>query len=412
MEATSILHCDMNAYYASVEMTLNPALRGKAVVVGGSREDRHGIVLAKSQKAKEKGVKTGEILSVALGKCPELIIVPPHYDAYIYYSTKARDIYYRYTDQVESFGLDECWLDVAGSAKLFGSGPEIADLLREQMKRELGLTISVGVSFNKVFAKLGSDLKKPDATTVISREDVPRIVWQQPVRSLLGVGRATERKLHDRGIRSIGDLAQANPRLLQDSLGINGYRLWRWANGWDDGRVRRFGEAAPVKTVGHGLTLRNDIYTKKELKSVFIDLSRELARRLRIEQVKAGGIQIYLKTKTFAYREFQTALPYPSRSSRYLAEAAYTLACQNMQFKEAFRAVGIRAIRLLPEDQPLQLNFFSDAVNLEKLENISDAFHDLEQRFGKNIVAWGIPGAAVKTATATPWEICPPGLPI
>lgn len=402
----------MNAYYASVEMKLNPSLRGKAVAVGGSREDRNGVILAKSQLAKQAGVKTGEIIAEALGKCPDLIVVPPHYEAYIHYSHKAREIYYQYTDQVEPFGLDECWLDVTGSRQLFGSGEKIADLLRHRMREELGLTISVGVSFSKVLAKLGSDLKKPDATTVISPADLTSRVWKLPVGDLLGVGRATAAKLRDRGILTIGQLAQTPPQLLQAKLGINGYRLWRWANGWDDGRVQHLGEHRPVKTIGHGLTLRRDIYTKLELKSVFLDLSQELSRRMRSEGVKAGGLQISLRNANFNYRELQTPLPYPSQAAIYLAQAAFALAYRSLKFTEPYRAVGLRAISLVPQDQPLQLNFFSDARDLERWERVELAFQDLQARYGKDIVHWGWPDYRLQKAQATPWDICPPGMPL
>lgn len=408
---TCILHCDMNAYYASVEMKLNPRLRGKAVAVGGSREDRNGVILAKSQLAKEAGVKTGEIIAEAKGKCPELIVVPPQYDAYIYYSHKARELYYQYTDQVEPFGLDECWLDVTGSRQLFGPGDQIADELRRRMREELGLTISVGVSYSKVLAKLGSDLKKPDATTVIREQDLSTMVWKLPVGDLLGVGPATEAKLRDRGILTIGQLAQASPSQLQAKLGINGWRLWRWANGWDEGRVHRWGEKQPVKTIGHGLTLRRDIYSKLELKSVFSDLSQELSRRMRAEGVKAGGVQISLRTASFQYRELQAPLPYPSQAAMYLAQAAYALAVKELHFTEPYRAVAIRAIYLVPVDQPLQLNFFSDAQDLDRLERVELAFEDLQNRYGQDIVHWGWPDYRLKKAQATPWDICPPGMP-
>lgn len=412
MNDTCILHCDMNAYYASVEAVLNPELQGKALAVGGSREDRHGIVLAKSQKAKEKGVLTGEIISEALAKCPDLIIVPPQYEAYIYYSQRAREIYYRYTDQVEAFGLDECWLDVRGSRKLFGTGVEIADQLRQVMKDELKLTISVGVSYNKVLAKLGSDLKKPDSTNVIRQEDLSDLVWKMPVEKLLGVGRATKAKLNHMGVYTIGELAKMPPATLQHKFGINGYRLWRWANGWDDGRVKRFGERDIIKTIGHSLTLRQDIYTEKELNQVFLELSQELARRLRSEALKASGVQISIKTSTFRYREIQCPLAYPTQSSVYLARAAARLAKEKLTFQEPIRAVGIRAISLIPEDQPLQLNFFSDAAELDRLEDLEDAIYDLRGRYGSQIIRWASLMGDKSTAEATPWEICPPGLPI
>lgn len=407
-----ILHCDMNAYYASVEMMLNPALRGRAVAVCGSREDRHGIVLAKSQPAKLAGVKTGEPIHQALGKCPELLIVPPHYERYIEYSRRAREIYLRFTDQVEPFGLDECWLDVRGSRGLFGSPEGIAEKLRQTMKQELGLTISVGVSFSKVMAKLGSDLKKPDAVTVIRREDMPQKVWTLEVAALLGVGPATRRKLNGVGIMTIGQLARADPAFLQRRLGINGYYLWQRANGCDDGRVRSDGETMPVKSIGHGLTLRHDLHRPEEVRLVFLSLAQELALRLRKERFKAGGLQIFLRDKNFYQCELQCPLPYPARSAVYLARQAFLLFRQKFHMRVPLRAVGIRALSLIPEDQPLQLNFFSDAAELDRLEHLEDAVYGLRARYGEKAVTWAVLTRDLGLAEKTPAQIRPPGLPL
>lgn len=214
MTDRTILHCDMNNFYASVECLYNPALRGKPVAVGGDVEARHGIILAKNYEAKKYGVQTGEALWQAKQKCPGLTIVPPSFEKYLRFSRLAREIYGCYTDRIESFGLDECWLDLTGSERLFGGGKAVADKLRERIKFELGVTISVGVSHNKIFAKLGSDMKKPDATTVITRENYKDVVWPLPVSDLLFVGPATTRKLARYGIHTIGQLAQADGRRM------------------------------------------------------------------------------------------------------------------------------------------------------------------------------------------------------
>ena len=228
----TILHSDMNNFYASVECLYNPKLRGKPLAVGGDAEARHGIILAKNYEAKRFGVQTGEALWQAKQKCRELIIVEPHYDKYIRFSQMAREIYGEYTDQVESFGLDECWLDVTGSEKLFGTGRQIADQIRERIKFELGITASVGVSFNKVFAKLGSDMKKPDATTVIPPDSFREKVWPLPVNELLYVGRATHRKLHTYGVNTIGDLAKADVNFLKLVFGKVGRCSGPLPTGW------------------------------------------------------------------------------------------------------------------------------------------------------------------------------------
>ena len=222
-ERQTILHSDMNSFYASVEAMLDPSLKGKAIAVCGATEDRHGIVLAKSEKAKKCGVKTGMVNFEARQKCPDLILVPPQYDQYLKYSKLAHEIYYRYTDQVEPFGMDECWLDVSHS--VVGSGLAIAEEIRQAVREELGLTVSIGVSFNKIFAKLGSDMKKPDAITVISPDDFKEKVWPLPASDLLYVGRSTEHKLSGFGIHTIGELAATPPEMLKRWFGVNGMRL-------------------------------------------------------------------------------------------------------------------------------------------------------------------------------------------
>ena len=241
-----ILHSDMNNFYASVEILYDPTLRDKPVAVAGDEEARQGIILAKNDIAKRYGIRTGQVLWDARQQCPGLVCVPAHYERYLAFSAQARDIYTSYTDQVESFGLDECWLDVTGSVGLFGEGPAIADDIRGRIKRELGLTVSVGVSFNKVFAKLGSDMKKPDATTVITPENYRDKAWSLPVSDLLYVGPATTRKLNQYGITTIGELAQANPDLLYWLLGKNGIMLHQFANGQDHSGVRRYYAVPPI----------------------------------------------------------------------------------------------------------------------------------------------------------------------
>ena len=253
-EEKCILHSDMNSFYASVEMMLNPSLRGKPVAVCGATEDRHGIVLAKSELAKKAGVKTGMVNWEAERLCKDLILVPPHYDQYLKYSKLAHEIYYRYTDLVEPFGMDECWLDVTGSTYIFGSAMEIAEKIRKATREELGLTVSIGVSFNKIFAKLGSDMKKPDAITVIEKDTFRDKIWGLPAADLLGVGRATQRVLDSYCIRTIGDLAKTDPDFLKRRLGKPGVALWQYANGNDHSLVHNSDFVSPIKSVGHGIT--------------------------------------------------------------------------------------------------------------------------------------------------------------
>lgn len=268
----SILHCDMNNFYASVECMLDPTLKKYPVAVCGSVEERHGIVLAKNYAAKAFGVATGDAVWQAKQKCKDLVIVPPHYEEYIKYSKLARSVYSRFTDQVEPYGMDECWLDISGTEKLYGSPERVANEIKEIIKFELGLTISVGVSFNKIFAKLGSDMKKPDAITVIEKDTFRDKIWGLPAADLLGVGRATQRVLDSYCIRTIGDLANTNPDFLKRRLGKNGIALWQYANGNDHSLVHNADFVSPIKSVGHGITTVADLEENEQVWPVFLEL--------------------------------------------------------------------------------------------------------------------------------------------
>ncbi len=290
-----ILHSDLNNFYASVECLYNPKLRGKPVAVAGDPEQRHGIVLAKNYEAKAFGVATGDPLWMARKKCPHILFTPPHYDLYIRYSEMARKIYSDYTDLVEPFGLDECWLDVSGSTGLFGSGRKIADNIRRRIQFELGVTASVGVSFNRVFAKLGSDMKKPDATTVIDSAHFQETIWPLPASDLLYVGKATARKLAGYGIHTIGDLAQTDTNFLNRLLGKNGLMLWLFANGRDTSEVSGFGSKGIVKTIGNSTTAPRDLITDEDIKITLYVLSESVAERLRACDFLCRTVQISIR---------------------------------------------------------------------------------------------------------------------
>ncbi len=378
-----ILHCDMNNFFASVECKNNPSLRSEYVAVCGNTEERHGIVLAKNQKAKLKGVKTGQAIWEARLRCPELIVVPPHYEEYAYYSKKAQEIYYRYTDMVESFGLDECWLDVTGSVALFGSGERIADMIRRTIKRELGLTISVGVSFNKIFAKLGSDLKKPDAVSVIKKDCFQNQIWDLPVENLLGVGRATQKKLKQVGIYTIGQLAQFPREFLERRLGKNGEMLWRYANGLDNSRVMEHTERSVIKSIGHGITTTEDLTDNKQVWRVILELSQEIAHRLRENHLSAGGVQLGVKNRDLFVCEFQARFPYPRQSALEIARLAYKIFCKRYDWGRAVRALSVRAINLQSEQQPIQFDFFEDNTAAFRQEKIDRTVDDIRKRYGE-----------------------------
>lgn len=384
--ARTILHSDLNAFYASVEMALDPTLRRRPIAVCGSSEMRHGIVLAKSDCAKKAGVKTGMVIWEAKRRCPELLIVPPHFSEYSRFSRLTRSIYQAYTDQVEPFGLDECWLDVTGSRKLFGSGQAIADTIRAQVRDELALTVSVGVSFTKTFAKLGSDLKKPDATVLIPPEEFRKTVWPLPVNTLLFIGPHITEKLRQLGVFTIHDLAKLDPQLLHHHFGKNGGQLWACANGLDTTPVARIDEENTPKSVGRGVTGSYDITTNEEACNMMLRLSHEVAPQLRAAKLAARGVQICVKDTLFATKQFQTTLPQPTQLAKTIAACAGRLFCQNYKWNAPVRSLTVRAIQLTDEDEPRQLCLFPNEPDEQRTHTLEKTADSLHTRFGKNIL--------------------------
>lgn len=389
---------------------LNPALRDQAIAVCGSTEDRHGIVLAKSEKAKKAGIKTGMVNWEAKQKCPDLIMVPPQYEQYLKYSKLTHEIYQRYTDQVEPYGMDECWLDVTGSLGVFGDALSIAEEIRRTTREELGLTVSIGVSYNKIFAKLGSDMKKPDAITVINRSDYQDKVCPLPVSDLFYVGRATDKKLARYGIRTIGELARAPRDFLKSTLGKNGEMLWFFANGEDLSRVMKNDFQSPVKSIGHGTTCTSDLETGEEIWKVMLHLSQDIGHRLRVHDMKANGVQITVKDNSLSYRQYQMQLPMATQSPMEIATAARHLFENNYDWHTFVRAVTVRAINLEPKFMPQQLMLFDDAARRARLEKLDDTIEIIRGRFGK----WSIYSASLlgsmKTSGDSSHEVIMPGI--
>lgn len=382
----TILHSDMNCFYASVEMMLDPSLRGKAVAVCGSTENRHGIVLANSELAKKAGVKTGMVNWEARQRCPDLIMVKPQYEQYLKYSELARNIYQRYTDQVEPYGMDECWLDVGGSRSVCGSGMEIAENIRQTVKEELGLTVSIGVSFNKMFAKLGSDMKKPDAITEIRKAEFKEKIWPLPASDLLFVGRATTAKLEQYGITTIGGIANVDPQFLKRLLGVNGLVLWRSASGLDDSPVMHKDFVSPIKSVGHGITCTADLENEDEVWKVMLELSQDIGHRLRIHKLKASGVQISIRSNDLGFRQYQAPLTLTTQSPSIIAHKAIQIFRDNYHWIMPVRAVTVRAINLRPKNEPEQIDLFTDMRQLERLDRLDDCIEDIRRRFGKRAV--------------------------
>ncbi len=387
MQQRAILHSDMNSFYASVEMFLDPSLRGKAVAVCGSTEDRHGIVLAKSELAKKAGVKTGMVNWQARQVCRDLITVPPQYEQYLRFSRLARDIYDRYTDLVEPFGMDECWLDVTASGRC-GTPMEIAEKIRRSVREELGITVSIGVSFNKVFAKLGSDLKKPDAVTEITPESFREQVWPLHCSEMIYCGPATTRKLAFYGIHTIGDLANTDPQLLRRVLGVNGVSLWTYANGADRSRVMHRDFVSPVKSIGHGITCTADLNDGEEVFRVMLELSQDVGHRLRTHGLAARGVQIWIRGNDLGGVQYQCRLPVRTQLACEIAAAAFGMFRERYPWNTRVRAVCVRAIELVPEKDPQQLYLFDDAAKRDRLERREAAVESIRARFGKRAVTY------------------------
>ncbi len=376
-----ILHSDLNNFYASVECLYNPSLRGKPVAVAGDPEARHGIVLAKNYAAKAFGVATGNPLWMAKRKCPDIVFVTPHYDLYMKYSQTAREIYSEYTDQVEPYGLDECWLDVTGSTGLFGGGKEIADKLRERIRTELGVTVSVGVSYNKIFAKLGSDMKKPDATTVIASDRFRDIVWPLPVSDLLYVGRATHNRLKRYGIKTIGDLAQAGQKFLRGLLGQNGVTLWLFANGLDTSPVSNIGAKSLIKSIGNSTTAPRDLITDEDIRITLMVLCESVSARMREYGFVCNTVQIGVRDNELRSHERQGRLLYPNRTAKALFEKAFELYKRNHTSGKPVRSLSVRACNLTLNENE-QLSFLPEIANIQKQEALESAADDIRKRFG------------------------------
>lgn len=382
----TILHCDCNGFYASCECVLNPELKDVPMAVGGSEDARHGIILAKNELAKKYNIKTAETIWQAKKKCPELVIVPPHHDLYEEYSKRVNDIYKEYTDLVEPFGIDESWLDVTGSRALFGDGKKIADTLRERVKKELGITISVGVSFNKVFAKLGSDYKKPDATTVISKENFKEIVYPLPVSDMLFAGKKTALQLEKIGIKTIGDLAVADESKVIKLLGKNGETLIEYARGEDLSPVKSTTDERELKSVGNGITFRHDLLEEEQIKQGIHIISESVATRMKRHGVKCRTIRVQIKGCDFKTVSRQKSFDNPTNLEKILRDVSYELLREVWSDKKPIRAITITGANLVYDKSGEQLSFFEEEKTFEKRENLENTIKDLRKKYGFNSV--------------------------
>jgi len=384
-----ILHCDCNNYFASVELLEHPELRDQPVAVAGDPEGRHGIILAKNMHAKRFGVQTAEAIWQAKQKCPGLILLPPHHEKYEEMCRRVNAIYLDVTDQVEAFSIDESWLDVTGSQRLFGSGMEMADMLRRRVREELGITISVGVSDNKTWAKMGSDYKKPDATTLITRENVRELLYPLPVGELLFVGRAAAQTLQRHGIATIGALADCDPKLLVRCLGKQGESYWQMANGLDDSPVRCWGETEQVKSIGNGTTFPRDLVGYDQCQAGLMPLCDSVGTRLRRHGLKCRTITLQIKDPSLKVISRQKTLTMPTSLTRQIYLEACDLLQRSWSATSPVRHMTVTASALIPEDEATQaqLSFLEEvAPDDPRQARLEAAVDKLRDKFGSGAV--------------------------
>lgn len=386
-----ILHCDCNNYYASVESIFKPELKLVPIAVCGDPKGRRGIVLAKNELAKACGVTTAEPIWQAKRKCPNLILVPPQHDQYYIYSKKINEIYQQYTDQVEAFSIDESWLDVTGSLHLFGSGKEIADELRRRIREELGLTISVGVSFNKTFAKLASDMKKPDGTTLLTRENFEKILYPKPIETLLFVGKNAGETLRKHGIKTVGDAVRAGEGKLTAILGKGGTGVYRQATGQENDPVRLCWDPEEVKSVGNGMTFATDLVGYEQMKAGILKLCDTVGSRLRAHGLKGSTVALQIKNPQFQVISRQMPLVKPTHSTKEIYQAAVELLEKSWKADAPVRLFTVTVTHLVKEGEEIeQLSFFrQEEKENEKQEKLEKAVDALRSRYGKSTLTFG-----------------------
>lgn len=386
----TILHCDMNGFFASVELLDLPELRDQPMAVCGNPKNRHGIIVAKNEIAKAAGVKTAETIWQARKKCPGLKVVPPHHEKYNFYCKLINDIYYRYTDLVEPFSIDESWLDVTASRQLLGTGSEIADQIRSTIKNELDLTLSVGVSFNKIFAKMGSEYKKPDATTVITQDNYREILWPLPVEELFFVGRVMTEKFNRLRIQTIGDLACYDKNTIISQFGKHGAMVHDYANGLDKEEVSLATERRKIKSVGNGITFKRDLVSDEDVLTAIVALSDTVASRLRQYRMKASGVKVEIKDPAFQTLHRQKQLDTPTNLAIEIKKAALELTANARMQKQPIRLLTITAINLSDEGEDEQISLFhsldSKLKDAEKLERTLDK---IRSKYGIGAVNYG-----------------------
>ena len=386
----TILHVDANSFYAPCECLYRPSIREKPVAVCGDPEARHGIVLTKNQHAKKYGVQTGEAIWQAKQKCPSLVVVPPDYPLYLHMSRQMHEILGQYSDKVESFGLDESWVEISADDMDVRKGQLVADEIRHRIHRTLGITVSVGVADNKVMAKLGSDYKKPDATTVLLPDLYEQIVWPLPVSDLLYVGPATTRKLARIGVCTIGQLANLDESILAYKFGKIGYMLKAFALGLDTSPVKPIEVSLAIKSVGNSTTPPHDIENMTDVKELVYLLAESVATRLRENNFKARCISVSARTTELVSSSCQTTLSQSTCLAKEIAETALRLFEQRYRFGFPFRSMGINCSQLSALDAPVQVDMFGEDERRVKQEQLERSIDGLRSRFGHQVIRRGI----------------------
>ena len=383
-----ILHADCNSYFASVESIDHPEWKLVPMAVCGDPELRHGIILAKNELAKAYHIQTAETIYSAKKKCPDLLLVPAHHEKYKAVCERINAIYEGYTDLVERFSIDESFLDVTGSRHLFGSGKEIADELRRRIREEIGVTITVGVSFNKTFAKMGSDYKKPDATTVISRENYKELLWSLPIGELLFVGKSGASVLKDHGILTIGDLAQADPASISSFFGKTGVHLQQAARGEDLSPVLPTGYEEQPKSISHNVTFDHDLTDPAEILAGITLISDQVGTRLRRKKLFASVVQIQIKDTNLKVINRQKQLAQYTCSTRLIRDTAVRLLRENWPEGMPIRmlSVGVTGLSL---DGSQQLDLFMDTAKAEKAQRLDEAVDSIRAKYGKQSITFG-----------------------
>ncbi len=384
-----ILHCDCNSFYASVELLSHPELVNLPVAVCGNPKTRHGIILAKNEHAKKYGIKTAQTVHNALKLCPSLQLLAPHHDLYSHYSKIINNIYVQFTDLVEPFGIDESWLDITGSWHLFGKNPqEVAHKIKDTVFNKTGLTISVGVSFNKIFAKLGSDFEKPNAVTVFDKQNYKKKIWPLHVGNLLYVGKSTQKQLHAMGITNIGQLAGASTVELKNKLGKLGPDLNNYARGLDESLVQPYNKKQEIKSIGNGLTFSRNLIGYDDYKAALYNLADEVASRLRKNNLFAFCVQLQIKDTNLKSLSRQKQLISPTCTAKHLADTALEIMRDNWDFSKPVRMLTLTAQNLTDDLSVQQLSLYTqeDETN-HKRESLERSLDIIRNKYGKRSIS-------------------------